>query len=136
MGLFWYGLKNIYRHKLRTFIVGSLICLPFFGVLMMVSMAQGIDAQIEKVKKNIGNLIQVKPKGAFGTVNIAGGLKKPLPEKMVDELRRIAHVTDVAPYLTAIEPIAGYYMTLHIGWIWIKTPQLLHDQDEVGQYFA
>ena len=115
MGMFLYGLKNIYRNKLRTFIVVFLICLPFFSVLMMVAMEQGIDAQIERVKKNIGNLIQVKPKGAFGTVNIAGGLKKPLPEKTVDELRKLEHVTKVVPYLTAIEPIAGYYMTLHIG---------------------
>ncbi len=115
MGMLLYGLKNIYRNKLRTFMVVSLISLPFFSVLMMVAMEDGIDAQITKVKENIGNLIQLKPKGAFGTVNIAGGLNKPLPEKMVHQLKSIEHVINVVPYLTAIEPIAGYYMTLHIG---------------------
>ncbi|MFQ6032520.1 MAG: ABC transporter permease [Candidatus Zixiibacteriota bacterium] len=115
MGMLLYGLKNIYRNKLRTFIVVFLISLPFFSVLMMVAMKGGIDVQITKVKQNIGNLIQVKPKGAFGTVNIAGGLNKPLPEKTVDQMTTIEHVTEVVPYLTAIEPIAGYYMTLHIG---------------------
>ncbi|MHC4684770.1 MAG: ABC transporter permease [Planctomycetota bacterium] len=115
MGMLLYGFKNIYRNKLRTFIVFFLISLPFFSVLMMVAMKEGIDFQITKVKKNIGNLIQVKPKGAFGTVNIAGGLNRSLPEKTVDQMRTIEHVTRVEPYLTAIEPIAGYYMTLHIG---------------------
>ena len=115
MGMLLYGLKNIYRNKLRTFMVVSLVSLPFFSVLMMVAMEEGIDAQITKVKENIGNLIQLKPKGAFGTVNIAGGLNKPLPEKMVHQLKSIEHVINVVPYLTAIEPIAGYYMTLHIG---------------------
>ena len=115
MGMLIYGLKNIYRNKLRTFIVITLISLPFFSVLMMVAMEEGIDAQIAKVKKNVGNVIQIKPKGAFGTVNIAGKLNRPLPEKTVDQMRAIEHVTEVTPYLTAIEPIAGYYMTLHIG---------------------
>ncbi len=115
MGMLLYGLKNIYRNKLRSFIVITLISLPFFSVLMMVAMEEGIDVQIAKVKKNIGNVIQVKPKGAFGTVNIAGGLNRPLPEKAVDQMTPIEHVTKVTPYLTAIEPIAGYYMTLHIG---------------------
>ncbi len=115
MGMLLYGLKNIYRNKLRTFIVITLISLPFFSVLMMVAMEEGIDAQIAKVKKNIGNVIQVKPRGGFGTVNIAGGLNKPLPEETADRMRTIEHVTKVTPYLTAIEPIAGYYMTLHIG---------------------
>lgn len=115
MGMLLYGLKNIYHNKLRTFIVITLISLPFFSVLMMVAMEEGIDVQIAKVKKNIGNVIQVKPKGAFGTVNIAGGLNRPLPEKTVDQMMPIEHVTKVTPYLTAIEPIAGYYMTLHIG---------------------
>lgn len=115
MGMFLYGLKNIYRNKLPTFIVITLLSLPFFSVLMMVAMEEGINAQVAKVKKNIGNVIQIKPKGAFGTVNIAGGLHRPLPEKRVDQMRSIEHVTKVTPYLTAIEPIAGYYMTLHIG---------------------
>ena len=30
-------------------------------------------------------------------------------------IKTIAHVTQVEEYLTALEPIAGYYMTLHIG---------------------
>lgn len=115
MGMFIYGLKNIYRNMMRSLLIIFLISLPFFSVLMMVAMEESIDVQIARVKKNIGNLIQVKPKGAFGTVNIAGGLKRPLPEKTVDQLTTIEHVTKVAPYLTAIEPIAGYYMTLHIG---------------------
>ena len=115
MGMLLYGLKNIYRNKLRTFIVTTLISLPFFSVLMMVAMEEGIDAQIAKVKRSIGNVIQVKPKGAFGTVNIAGGLNRPLPERIVDQIKTIEHVTRVTPYLQAIEPIAGYYMTLHIG---------------------
>lgn len=131
MGMLLYGLKNIYRNKLRTFMVVSLISLPFFSVLMMVAMEDGIDAQITKVKENIGNLIQLKPKGAFGTVNIAGGLNKPLPEKMVDQLKSIEHVINVVPYLTAIEPIAGYYMTLHIG-VRPGDPKTLGSHGEVG----
>ena len=115
MGMFLYGLKNIYRNKIRTFIIVFLISLPFFSVLMMVAMGEGIDFQTARVKENIGNLIQVKPKGGFGTVNIAGGLNQPLPEKIINQLGTIEHVTEATPYLTAIEPIAGYYMTLHIG---------------------
>lgn len=62
----------MFRNPFRTLIVMILTALPFFSVLMMVSLQNGIETQITKMKKSYASTIRIKPKGSFGTANIAG----------------------------------------------------------------
>ena len=51
MGMLRYGIRNMLRNPLRILIVVFLTALPFFSVLMMASLQNGINAQITTMKK-------------------------------------------------------------------------------------
>ena len=57
----------------------------------------------------------MRGRATFGHINQAGGLNRLTPAGVEENLTAIANVVKVEPSLVAIEPIAGYYMTLHIG---------------------
>ena len=131
MGLVVYGLKNIWRSRVRTLMVVVLIALPFFALLMMSSVEDAIDSQITRIKENVGTLIHIRPRGSLGHVNQAGGLNRLLPGNTVEEIKGIDHITKVEEYLIAIEPIANYYMTLHTG-VKLGDKKRLESHGEVG----
>ncbi|MEE8365199.1 MAG: ABC transporter permease, partial [Gammaproteobacteria bacterium] len=71
--------------------------------------------QLDRLETETATLIQLRGRATFGHINQAGGLNRLLPSDLEPTLAQLPHVTRVEPYLVAIEPIAGYYMTLHIG---------------------
>lgn len=113
--LFRYAWRNLWRAPVRTLLVLSLTAPVFLSLLMMLATADALDRQIERLSVGAGNLIEVRARASFGHVNQAGGLNRMVPGSIADEVVGIEHVTKVEPYLVAIEPIAGYYMTLHTG---------------------
>lgn len=95
-----------------------LLALPFFALFMMDSVEDAINHQITRIKENVGTLIHIRPRKSLGHINQAGGLNTLLPETSIERIKRIENVeyiVKIEPYLIAIEPIANYYMTLHIG---------------------
>lgn len=110
-----YSWRNLWRARGRTLLVLALTAPVFLSLLMMLAMSSALDRQVERLSTGTANLIQVRARASFGHVNQAGGLNRMMPASVVDEVARIEHVKKVEPYLVAIEPIAGYYMTLHTG---------------------
>lgn len=134
MRMILYGFKNVLRDKIRSLIVALLISLPFFAIFMMNSTQGAIDHQISRIKENVGTLIHIRPRKSLGHINQAGGLNRLLPEKSLERIKSIPNLKNIAriePYLIAIEPLANYYMTLHIG-VRIDDKKRLESHGEVG----
>ncbi len=110
-----YAWRNLWRVPGRTLLVLLLTAPVFVSLMMMLATAQALDQQVERLSTGTGTLIQVRAPGSFGHVNQAGGLNQMMPASVADEVARLEHVAKVESYLVAIEPIAGYYMTLHTG---------------------
>ncbi len=51
----------------------------------------------------------------IGLFTVAATLNRLVPAEVGEAIATMNHVENVEPYLVAIEPIAGYYMTLHTG---------------------
>jgi ABC-type antimicrobial peptide transport system permease subunit len=131
MGMLLYGLKNVGRYKIRTLIVMVLVGLPFFVLLMMSSVEDSMNNQIKRIQENVGTLIQIRPRGSLGHINQAGGLNRLLPVDVTEKIKGIDHITKVETYLIALEPIANYYMTVHVG-VGIGDIKRLESHGEVG----
>lgn len=110
-----YAWRNLWRTPERTALVLLLTAPVFVSLLMMLATAEALDQQVERLSTGAGTLIQVRARASFGHVNQAGGLNKTTPASIVDEIAGMERVVQVEPYLVAIEPIGGYYMTLHTG---------------------
>jgi ABC-type lipoprotein release transport system permease subunit len=110
-----YSARNIWRGKGRNALVIILTAPMFLSLLLMLTNARALNIQAERLSRGTATLIQVRAPRSFGHINQAGGLNKMLTAGVEQRIARIRHVVKVEPYLVAIEPIAGYYMTLHTG---------------------
>lgn len=110
-----YSWRNLWRGQGRTILVLALIAPVFLSLLLMIANSRALDGQVTRLESESGTLIQVRGRATFGHINQAGGLNRLTPAGLEQNLTAIAHVVKVEPSLVAIEPIAGYYMTLHIG---------------------
>ncbi len=113
--LYYYALRNLTRARGRTLLVLALTAPVFLSLLLMLANSRALDTQVERLSAGTATLIQVRGRTTFGHINQAGGLNKLMPADVEGELAALEHVVKVEPSLVAIEPIAGYYMTLHIG---------------------
>ena len=113
--LFYYALRNLARAAGRTLLVLALTAPVFLSLLLMLANSRALDTQVERLSAGTATLIQVRGRTTFGHINQAGGLNKLMPADVEGKLAALEHVVKVEPSLVAIEPIAGYYMTLHIG---------------------
>lgn len=114
MGAIINGFRNVYRNRLRTSVVLLLISLPFFTFMMMSSIGDAMDDQVNRIK-GVNTLIQVMPRGSLGHVNMAWYQNRLLPEGVEEEIKGIEHVVKVEGYILVMEPVEDYYMTMHIG---------------------
>ncbi len=113
--LFHYALRNLWRARGRTFLVLLLTAPVFLSLLLMLANSRALETQVERLSRGTATLIQVRARASFGHINQAGGLNKVMSAEVAGGVARLEHVAKVEPYLVAIEPIAGYYMTLHTG---------------------
>ncbi|MCH7880253.1 MAG: ABC transporter permease [Proteobacteria bacterium] len=110
-----YAWRNLWRVRGRTLLVLVLTAPVFLSLLLMLANTDALDGQLDRLETETATLIQLRGRATFGHINQAGGLNRLLPANLEPTLAQLPHVTRVEPYLVAIEPIAGYYMTLHIG---------------------
>ena len=110
-----YARRNLWRSRGRTLLVLTLITPLFLSLLLMLANSRALEGQVDRLSEESFTLIQVRGHATFGHINQAGGLNRLAPANLETELAAIQHVVKVEPYLVAIEPVAGYYMTLHIG---------------------
>jgi len=113
--LFRYAWRNLWRVPGRTLLVLALTGPVFLSLLLMLANSDALEGQIDRLESETATLIQLRGRSTFGHINQAGGLNKLMSASIESALVRLPHVIRVEPYLVAIEPIAGYYMTLHIG---------------------
>ncbi|GAC1405639.1 MAG: ABC transporter permease [Burkholderiaceae bacterium] len=108
------GLRNLLRNKARLFFVAVLIGIPFFLLLVMQSIGTAVQEQTQILKKNVDNTLQLHARGAMGHVNMVGN-EDLLPQGTLDQIRRIAHVAKVEPYLLAMTPTESTNFAMIIG---------------------
>ncbi len=130
--LFRYAWRNLWRVRGRTLLVLVLTAPVFLSLLLMLANSNALEGQLDRLEAETATLIQVRGRATFGHINQAGGLNRLLPSDLEPTLAQLPHVTRVEPYLVAIEPIAGYYMTLHIG-VRPGDAQRLATHGEVGK---
>ncbi len=113
--LLLYAWRNLWRARGRTILVLALTGPVFLSLLLMLANAGALEGQLDRLEAETATLIQLRGRATFGHINQAGGLHQLLPADLEQALAELPHIVKVEPYLVAIEPIAGYYMTLHIG---------------------
>ncbi|MFQ5913079.1 MAG: ABC transporter permease [Nitrospinota bacterium] len=113
--VFRYSVRNLWRGKGRNLLVLALTAPVFLSLLLMLANSRALEIQVERLSSGTATLIQVRARRSFGHINQAGGLNKVMPAGVEGQIAKMEHLVKVEPYLVAIEPIAGYYMTLHTG---------------------
>ncbi|MFQ5852387.1 MAG: ABC transporter permease [Candidatus Binatia bacterium] len=113
--LLHYARRNLWRARGRTALVLALTAPVFLSLLLMLANSRALKTQVNRLSSDTATLIQVRARRSFGHINQAGGLNKVLPAEVERQIVQMEHVVKVEPYLVAIEPVAGYYMTLHTG---------------------
>ena len=113
--LLHYARRNLWRARGRTVLLLVLTAPVFLSLLLMLANSRALETQVDRLSSDTATLIQVRARRSFGHINQAGGLNRVLPAEVEGQIARMEHVAKIEPYLVAIEPIAGYYMTLHTG---------------------
>ena len=108
------GLRNLFRSKVRLAVVVILIAVPFFLLLVMKAIGDGIQSQTEVLKRDVNTLLQLRARGSMGHVNMVGQ-DRILPQNVLEKVRRIDHVVQVEPYLLAMAPITEPNFVMHVG---------------------
>ncbi len=114
MGMILLGLRNLFRNKLRLAIVVILIAVPFFLLLVMKAIGDGIQSQTEVLKRDVNTLLQLRARGSMGHINMVGQ-DRILPPDVLEKVRQIEHVVHVEPYLLAMAPITEPNFVMHVG---------------------
>jgi ABC-type lipoprotein release transport system permease subunit len=99
------GIKNIQRNPIRLIVVILLISIPMFLVLASNGFSTGIKESTETLKENVNNKLQIRAKGALGHVNMLYSQDKLLPASIIEEVKRVDHITKVESYLLAMSPL-------------------------------
>lgn len=108
------GLRNLFRSKLRLAVVVVLIAVPFFLLLVMKAIGDGIQSQTEVLKRDVNTLLQLRARGSMGHVNMVGQ-DRILPQNVPEKVSQIEHVVHVEPYLLAMAPITEPNFVMHVG---------------------
>src|SRR5713226_3122290 len=108
------GLRNLFRSKLRLAVVVILIAVPFFLLLVMKAIGDGIQSQTEVLKRDVNTLLQLRARGSMGHINMVGQ-DRILPQNVLEKVKQIEHVVHVEPYLLAMAPITEPNFVMHVG---------------------
>jgi len=114
MGMILLGLRNLFRSKLRLAVVVILIAVPFFLLLVMKAISDGIQSQTEVLKRDVNTLLQLRARGSMGHINMVGQ-DRILPQNTLEKVKQIEHVVEVEPYLLAMAPITEPNFVMHVG---------------------
>ncbi len=114
MGMVLLGLRNLFRSKLRLAVVVILIGVPFFLLLVMKAIGDGIRSQTEVLKRDVNTLLQLRARGSMGHINMVGQ-DRILPQNVLEKVKQIEHVVHVEPYLLAMAPITEPNFVMHVG---------------------
>lgn len=101
------GLRNPFRHRVRTAVAVSLLAVVIGLFAVMVQGALAMRAQLGSLQSNVRTVIELREAGAFGTGGF--GEDKPLGSEdfsiaTLDQIRRIegaAHIRKVEEYIHA-----------------------------------
>lgn len=99
------GIKNIQRNPIRLVVVVLLISIAMFLVLAINGFSAGIKESTETLKENVNNKLQMRAKGALGHVNMLYDQDKLLPPRVLEEVKKVDHITRVESYLLAMSPL-------------------------------
>ena len=108
------GLRNLFRSKLRLAVIVVLIAVPFFLLLVMKAIGDGIQSQTEVLKRDVNTLLQLRARGSMGHINMVGQ-DRILPQNTLEKVKQIEHVVHVEPYLLAMAPITEPNFVMHVG---------------------
>lgn len=102
------GLRNLGRNLIRSVLVVLVLSLGIGIGLSLLEAGRGVRERVGQLGAEVGNLIEVRAKGATAM----GVGAQALPESFFEPARRISHVTRVEPYLfqrttDPARPIAG-----------------------------
>jgi len=114
MGMAIHGLRNLGRSKRRIMITALLLGFPVFILLMLQAIDAGVRAYLDEMKRHVNNAVQVRARGSMGHVNMVGS-DRLLPPAALEQVRGIAHVVKVEPYLLAMSPTEGHNFAMHVG---------------------
>ncbi len=114
MGMAKFGLRNLFRSRLRLAIVALLIAFPFFLLLVMQAIGDAVHRQTELLKRTVDNTLQLRARGSMGHVNMVGS-SDMLPGEVLDKMKSVEHVGRVEPYLLAMMPTEGHNFGMIVG---------------------
>jgi ABC-type lipoprotein release transport system permease subunit len=114
MGMMVHGLRNLGRSQRRVVITALLLGFPVFILLMLQAIEAGVQAYLDEMKRYVNNAVQVRARGSMGHVNMVGS-DRLLPPDALEQVRGIAHVVKVEPYLLAMSPTEGHNFAMHVG---------------------
>lgn len=114
MGMARFGLKNLFRSRLRLAIVALLIALPFFLLLVMQAIGDAVHQQTELLKQTVDNTLQLRARGSMGHVNMVGS-SAVLPLDVLRTVQSVEHVRRVEPYLLAMTPTESHNFGMIVG---------------------
>ena len=114
MGMARFGLRNLFRSRLRLAVVALLIALPFFLLLVMQATGDAVERQTALLKWTVDNTLQLRARGSMGHVNMVGS-SDVLPADLVGKVQAVEHVRRVEPYLLAMTPTEGHNFAMVVG---------------------
>ena len=114
MGMARFGIRNLFRSRLRLAVVALLIAFPFFLLLVMQAIGDAVHRQTELLKRTVDNTLQLRARGSMGHVNMVGS-SDVLPGDVLSKVRSVEHVRRVEPYLLAMMPTDGHNFGMIVG---------------------
>jgi len=114
MGMTKFGLRNLFRSRVRLAVVGLLIAFPFFLLLVMQAIGDAVYRQTELLKRTVDNTLQLRARGSMGHVNMVGS-SDVLPGDVLSKVKSVEHVARVEPYLLAMMPTEGHNFGMIVG---------------------
>src|SRR5919106_1534039 len=114
MGMMVHGFRNLRRSTRRVVITALLLGFPVFILLMLQVIETGVHSYLDEMKRHVNNAVQVRARGSMGHVNMVGS-DRVLPPAALEQVRGIAHVVKVEPYVLAMSPTEGHNFAMHVG---------------------
>lgn len=114
MGMAKFGLRNLFRSRLRLAVVALLIGFPFFLLLVMQAIGDAVQRQTELLKRTVDNTLQLRARGSMGHVNMVGS-SDVLPGDVLSTVKSVEHVRRVEQYLLAMTPTEGHNFAMIVG---------------------
>jgi len=114
MGMAKFGVRNLFRSRLRLAVVALLIGFPFFLLLVMQAIGDAVQRQTELLKRTVDNTLQLRARGSMGHVNMVGS-SDVLPGDVLSTVKSVEHVRRVEPYLLAMTPTEGHNFAMIVG---------------------